>query len=278
MDHDRPTHRRYNEKEIGALIQRATTLHEQATGASEQNRALTIEDIEHIAAEIGLPPEYVRTAALELEGDLHANRSFSLLGGPFIIDQARAVDGTMTEEQWEQVVLEIRRFTGKTGQISELGRAREWIYALGEGGDGFNFTKTQVTVRPRNGQTSIQLRRHFGGAAFAWYALVVVWTIGFGLTAASDGVGPEGIAVIGGMGLGWLAIVRASLSVWTRRQKARLKKMASFLHQTLSPAAPQVLTNEPATETNEPATERIELPEMDEPEQITTAARRGTRV
>ena len=271
MDHDRPTHRRYNEKEIGTLIQRATTLHEAAAGAGQHNRMLTIEDVEHIAAEIGLPPEYVRTAALELEGDLHANRSFSLLGGPFVIDQARAIEGTMTEEQWEQLVLEIRRYTGKTGQISELGRAREWIYALGEGGDGFNLTKTHVTVRPRDGQTSLQFRRHFGGAAFALYALVLVFTVGFGLAAAGDGVGPEGIAVIGGMGLGLLGVVRASLSVWTRRQKARLKKMATFLQQTLSTASLRALTREPATE-------RIELPEMDESEQITTAARRGTRV
>ncbi len=43
MDHDRPTHRSYNEKEIGALIQRATALHEEATGSSQHNHALSIE-------------------------------------------------------------------------------------------------------------------------------------------------------------------------------------------------------------------------------------------
>ncbi len=34
MDHDRPAHRSYNEREIGALIQRATELHEEAMGES----------------------------------------------------------------------------------------------------------------------------------------------------------------------------------------------------------------------------------------------------
>ena len=61
MDHDRPAHRSYNEKEIGALIQRATEMHEEAMGTSE--RSLSLKEIEHIAAELGLPPEYMRTAA-----------------------------------------------------------------------------------------------------------------------------------------------------------------------------------------------------------------------
>ena len=78
MDHDRPTHRSYNEKEIGALIQRATALHEEATGASEHTRSLSIEEVEHIASEIGLPPEHVRTAALEMEDRLYTDRSFSI--------------------------------------------------------------------------------------------------------------------------------------------------------------------------------------------------------
>ena len=89
MNHDRPAHRSYNEKEIGALIQRATELHEEATGASEHNRSLSIEEVEHIASEIGLPTGHVRTAALEMRDRLHSDSAFSFWGGPFVIDQTR---------------------------------------------------------------------------------------------------------------------------------------------------------------------------------------------
>jgi hypothetical protein len=41
---DQGKHRSYNEKEIGALIQRATELHEEAIGTSE--RSLSLEEIE----------------------------------------------------------------------------------------------------------------------------------------------------------------------------------------------------------------------------------------
>ena len=276
MDHDRPTHRSYNEKEIGALIQRATALHEEATGASEHTRSLSIEEVEHIASEIGLPPEHVRTAALEMEDRLYTDRSFSIWGGPFVIDQARVVDGTMTEEQWEQILLEIRRFMGRRGRVSEVGRAREWRHTLGEGDDGFNLTKTEVTIRPADGQTSIQIRKHYGGTAVPAYLgaffLSILFTI---LTIeAFDGMGlPDLVnwALLGGIGFGALAVVRGSISLWARRQKERLKRLTDLLQQTLSASSSHVLANEPTPGL-------IEIPEMDEPEGVPVEPRRGIRI
>ncbi len=276
MDHDKPTHRRYNEKEVGALIQRATALHEETTGTAQQHRALSIEEVEHIAAEIGLPPEHVRTAALEMEDSLHASKAASLWGGPFVIDQARVVDGTMTQEQWEQVVMELRAFTSKKGQIDEVGRAREWVHTVGEGDSGFNFVKTRVAIRPDADQTSIQIRKHYGGVAIPAYvgafffsALLAIFTIeGF------DGLGLSNLVnslILGGSVLGALALVRGSISLWARRQKERLKRLTNLLHQTLSASSPKGLANEPAQDL-------IELPETDEPEGVGVESRRGLRI
>ncbi len=271
MDHDRPAHRSYNEKEIGALIQRATEMHEEAMGTSE--RSLSLKEIEHIAAELGLPPEYMRTAALELEDRVSSDRAFSVFGGTFVINQARVVDGTMTQEQWEQVVMELRAFTGKKGQVDEVGPAREWIHAIGEGDEGFNFVKTRVAIRPGDGQTSIQIRKHYGGTAVPAYLgafflstlLTIMVLHGRGL---SDLVY---FAIAVGIGFGAFAVVRASISLWARRQKERLKRLTDLLHQTLSASSSQVLANEPTTKL-------IELPEMDEPEGVPVEPRRGIRI
>ena len=43
--------------------------------------------------------------------------------------------------------MELRAFTGKKGYIDEVGSTREWTHAIGEGDEGFNFLKTQVTNR-----------------------------------------------------------------------------------------------------------------------------------
>ena len=269
MDHDKPTHRSYNEKEIGALIQRATELHEEAIGTSE--RSLSLEEIEHIAAELGLPPEYMRTAALELEDRVNSGRAFSVFGGPFFIDQARVVDETMTEEQWADIVLELQRFSGSTGKISTLGRVRQWLHAIGEGDGGFNFVKTRVTLRPGDDQTSIQIRKHYGGVAIPAYLVVFFISIFLLLAAINEFPNPVTLVLAAGGVIGALAGVRTLISLWARRQKERLKRLTNRLQQTLSASRPQVLMNEPTTEL-------IELPEMDEPEGVPVEPRRGIRI
>ena len=268
MDHDGPTHRTYNEKQIGALIQRATELHEEATGASE--RGLSLAEIEHIAAELGLPPEYMRAAALELDGREPSDSAFSLFGAPFVIKQARVIDGTMTPEQWEQVVMELRAFTGNSGHIDEVGNAREWMHYTGEGPNGINFQKTRVAIRPADGRTSIQIRKHYGGMALL-YAVPLGLLVFFTLVLLSEPPDPAKFALAAGSILGTLALVRGSLSWWAKRQKEKLKRLTTRLQQTLSPSTPQALANEPISEL-------IELPEADEPERITPETSQGTRV
>lgn len=274
MNHYRPARRSYNEKELRALIQRATELHEEASGGSE--RSLSLEEIEHIASELGLPPEYMRTAALELENRDNSDNKFSLWGAPFIIDQTRVVEGTMTEEQWQHIVLELRRFSGRTGKASEVGSAREWTHALGESDEGISFTRTQVTLRPEQGQTSIQIRKRYGGIAVAAYlgtfffsTLLTIFTI-----EAFDGMGlPDlvNFAILGGVVFGALAVVRGSISLWARRQKERLKRLTNLLHQTFSASLSEDLSVEPTAEL-------IELPEVDDADRIIAETRRGTRV
>jgi len=102
--------RGYTEKEIGALIKRATELQEQASGVSAGNLSLT--EIEHIATELGLSPEHLRTASVELEAGQISEKSFSFWGAPFVLDETRIVDEELSEDEWLQIVMELRRFSG----------------------------------------------------------------------------------------------------------------------------------------------------------------------
>jgi len=266
MDDNRPGRRRYNEKEIGALIQRATELHDGTMGASEHS--LSLKEIEHIATELGLPREHVQTAALEFENGRPSGKSFSFWGGPFVVDETRRVGGTMTEEQWADVVLELRRSTGRTGKISELGRAREWMHFIGESEDSVVFTKTQVTLRPGNDQTSIHVRKRFGGFAMLYvFPLCLAVFVTVVLSTAQPDL--TGFLFAGGSVVGAFAAVRALISSYARRQRTRLKTLADRLLTTLSSGV---------TPVHEPASERIDIPEPDAPEGAATESRRGVRI
>jgi len=288
MDHGKKGNRSYNEKEIGRLIQRATELHESATGESDRN--LSLREIEHIASELGLPREHLQAAALELEDSLNSAKPFRLWSGLFVIDETRVVGETMTEEQWEDIVLQLRRFTGREGKISTLGRNRQWVHALGEGDNGINFAKTQVTMRPGDGYTSIQIRKNFRGVAilYAIPLLLGIFFMGVLLTEPFDLVK---FAFAGGSLIGALVVVRTWISSWSKRQKGRFKILADRLQETIRVTPSTVQEVEPTkgqvgvAERDESAPELIELPEQDESiaetddrEQVSPSERRGTRV
>lgn len=256
MDREKRAQRSYNEKEIGALIQRATELHEEARGNAAGG--LTLKEIEHIAAELGLPPEYLRKAALELKGRPDPDAKFSLWGRPFVIGQARVVDGTMSEEQWGEIVSELRSSAGGAGHVSEIGKAREWFRSIGEGDGGFNFSKTRVSVRPGDEETSIRIQKHFGGTAVvAYVAAVALGVIAFGFFL-SEGFSDLTSLIIGfGLGLSSLALVRTSIALWARRQKDRLRKLADALAGMLSAPSSDTPLIQPTPE--------LEPPELDKP-------------
>ena len=242
MDKKRLPHRRYDEKELRALIQRATELSEGASGGSEGSLSLT--EIERIAAKLGLPPEHVRTAALESEvrAPSASARSFRLFGAPFVIDHARVVDATMTEEQWSQIVMGLRSFTGKKGQLDEVGSAREWTHAVGEGEGGVNFVRTRVAVRPGDGHTSIEVRKQYGATAIPAYVVTLILTV-----LALEAVELPNLLNFGIL-LGAFAAVRGSIATWARRQKERLGRMTDLLQQTLSAPRAEVVAAPEAAE------------------------------
>lgn len=218
--------RTYNEQEIGALMKRATEIHEASEGAS--HRYLSLDEIEHLATELGVPAEALRTAALELEHGRGPSRKRNLLGGPFAAEEMRVVNGEVSDSYWEDVVLDLRQATGRTGRISETGQAREWSYHMGEGDDGVNFTKTKVTVRPKDGQTSIHIRKQYGGLAL-WYPAAFIPLVSLMLAVTNAFPGPV-------VGFGSLAAVMAAMIVVrtvvassSDRKKDKVRKLADRL-------------------------------------------------
>ncbi|NNF57141.1 MAG: hypothetical protein HKN04_02770 [Rhodothermaceae bacterium] len=235
--------RHYSEKELGALIQRATELQEAAEGTHDTH--LSLEDIEHIATELDLDPAHLRKAALELESRVDTERGPTLWGGPFAVEQARVADGPLTDEQWEQVVQALRRFTGGTGETSTIGPAREWSRGFGDG--SITIVRTGVTLRPQDDQTTIQVRHQYGGVMFVAYVLAFFGGAGVaGMTLDGGGLADLlNVTIAGASGVGGLGVVRASVSLWAARQQKRLQRLAGLVHHTFASSIPVPPVHEP---------------------------------
>ena len=225
--------RLYSEHEMGLLIQRATELQQAKDDALEHG--LTFEEIERIATELGLDSDSLRTAAMDLDEGFGNQKTNGFFGGPFEIELKRVVEGAMTEEEWGDIVQELRRIKGHSGKVSEIGKTKEWTHAI-DAGLGF----TRVSISPRNEQSTILIQDRYKG----WAILLYVAALFGGIALPGFIISAEGIVlpdlmepiVLGGGIATVFAVVRTGLSIWGRKQREKLQHVLSRISANLSSA------------------------------------------
>jgi hypothetical protein len=239
--------RRYREDEVKEIVKRASEL--EASNPT-QSGAMTIGGIESLAAEVGIEPAVVRSAAKSLEkrssqaptAPAQVNR---ILGAPSTLMFERIVEGELPPSEFPTLVEEIRRELQHVGQVSQLG----WSFAWTMTRSGNMRRDLEVAVTVRGGQTRIVVRENLGpliGAIFG----------GIG-----GGVGGGGMGPIAGIGLGVLGLppeaIVAIIPIWLstvygiartvyRRQVTKREKSFSDLADRLAELTEQLIPRRPA--------------------------------
>jgi hypothetical protein len=159
--------RRYTEEETALVLKRAAELqaHSPSTG---DVRSMTLTEIEQVGKEAGIEKALVRRAAKELQRPIQTGTSSAFLGGPTSIRIERIVEGEVPESVYEFLVEEIRAQLGDMGNVSTLGRSLAWT--TGPVMQGSTSTRAvNVSVTPRNGQTTIRVEEKLGLLAGQWF-------------------------------------------------------------------------------------------------------------
>lgn len=237
-----PPGRLYDDRQIGALIKRAAELQESDSHGGD--RGLTLHEIERIAAEIGIAPAHLRAAAVDLESAAAGSFATRVLGGPFTVGASGSVEGSLSDEQWEGIVAELRRLTGSSGSATMVGRRREWTRTVSDLGNVLETT--EVVATPHEGHTRIELRSRFGGGARLAY-LAGLLLGGGAAGAVLDGTAYAELMnwlILGGGGLGGIGAARLSIGYWARRKRESLRTIATWLQrETASDAASPIATD-----------------------------------
>ncbi len=192
MSSDLPTPaRRYGDKEVRRLLQRAADLQKQESVReyADDGGGLTLADLQEVAAEAGIHPRYIQQAAAGIEQSRPSGFASRLAGTGLTITVERVVPGELPEEGFEQAILEIQRAFSGSGNPSMVGRTLMWKSDTMD-----HQSSLQVTVSSRRGETRIRAEeRLHGTAAAAHFGLVVGAGTGVGM-----GVGVSvGLAVLG---------------------------------------------------------------------------------
>lgn len=110
----------YDEKDIEKILSRALELQRRTKGAeldSEENEKLSLEEIEEIAKESGLSPEYVRQAAYEYEGIPVEEPIFKDTGSRNEVELIGYANGKVDQKTWVELRAMIEYHFDSPGKV-----------------------------------------------------------------------------------------------------------------------------------------------------------------
>ena len=214
--------RRFSDDEVARILARAVEL--QAARADVGTNSLT--DIEQAAAEAGIDPALVRTAAAEMQGSQPQAQPAAVgFFGPTSVTCETSVDGVLDADGLALVHEVLQHAIGLPVTPSTMGRSVQWSYVDPQGG-----RSVMASITSRDGRTIVRFHERLGGLMGGIYGGVGGGAGGGGIIpllaiGGSVLLGPVG-GVVGGLVGAGLSLfgTRALYLFVARRREARLRE------------------------------------------------------
>ncbi len=189
--------RKYDTQQVKDIVQRAANAE---VHHPTDHDALTLGTVQRIGAEVGIRPERIKDAAAALDPwAKKPGKGGGLLGGRSKIDLELVLDREVTEEQYEEVLAEIRGAMGEVGRLNQtLGKSLSWNSLSFQNTLEGSGRLTHVMISPSGGKTRIRITEG-GGQHFALLASVVfVGFMGGALLTRLLGIPEMMLPIMGG--------------------------------------------------------------------------------
>ncbi len=223
--------RRFDEREIARILERAAELQQRAPLEPTDAAGLTLTELEQVATEAGIDPRHVRAAAAALDTD--APVAGALLGAPLRAELERTVDHEVQPAEYETLANVIGGTLAGPGYASTLGKSFEWNSA--------NPQRTlRVTITPRAGHTTIRIEERFGNLVGGLFGGIVGGVGGGGGGAAIGVIGGAlgdiglGLAVAALAAVGSFVLARTIFRSVARHRVRQLHRLLDALSEQLA--------------------------------------------
>lgn len=227
----------YTDAELAQILRQAAALRWGGEGDEPRH---SLEDIQLVAQQLGIPAQMVEQAANALPRIPRRARLIRFLFGRSSSFTTSAVVGHhVTPDAFSDVATAIRSFTGREGQTTELSESMEWR-------DRRDTSETVISIIPRGEETLVRVFGDFdywklgpfAAAALGVVLIIVLVAAGVNMSGASP-LWVVGLGVAGGVVL-W-AVARF---YWSRLARKAARRVISYRKQTadaiveLRPAVP----------------------------------------
>ena len=223
--------RRYSDEDVRRLLALAAEAEGAAT--TEPDRPWTLGEVEQIGAEAGIAPQAIAAAALALERPPVLPEHGRYFGLPVAVARAVPLGRTLSDEDWEQLVAQLRDTFAAEGRIRVSGARREW-----------RVGNLRVTYEPAGNGALLQLRTRKGNARAVLQLglLLLLIAVVAGVVATAGVVGDPGdvgllaFARVAGLGGVLLLLVGAlRLPAWARVRAGQFESLAVFARGIVAP-------------------------------------------
>lgn len=225
--------RRYSEQEVAFILEQASAAQENLPSALPSGEGLSLAQLQDIAREVGIAPEFVARAARAVErGDLVATQRRTWFGLPIGVSRTVEFDRPVTDAEWNRLVTTLRETFDARGHIRQEGAFRQWnngnLQALLEPTERGH--RLRLSTRKGN---AVMLMRLGVGMLVGAAVLLVVQLLAAPHAVATPFWIPAMYAVMGAGALGSLAV---QLPRWARTRAAQMEAIA----EKAATAAPQL--------------------------------------
>src|SRR5687767_1381688 len=117
--------RRYNEDEVAAIFANAANAQEISRRPIASDTGMTLAELQEIGREVGIAPDAVAQSA-ELVDQRSRPTGRSFLGLPVSVGITAELGRTLTEAEWERLVVDLRETFEARGKVSGHGSFRQW--------------------------------------------------------------------------------------------------------------------------------------------------------
>ena len=213
--------RRYDDEEIAEILERATT---SETGVQPATRGsgegLTLAEIQEIGSEVGIAPARISDAARAMSSQALTGTPKTFLGAPRSVSRIVRIPRALDDDEWTRLVADLRHTFDAVGKVSSHGSLRSWTNGnlqvhLEPDGDGY-----RVRMRTVKGNVA---PRAAVSAAFIFLAVIFLLQL---FVEGADLRGLIMVGMFGGVGLGQLGFLRATLPNWALERATQMEGLA----------------------------------------------------
>lgn len=213
----------FSKKEIGEILSKASEIQNRKDISGDQD-GLSKKEILEIAHEVGIDENSVFEALQNIQNP-ESNTPFSWIRGTSKTQAITTINKEISDDDWEDIILEVRRITGGIGRINKVGKSFEWEQSVKDIG------YKHLSLSPKDGKTKIQFVNSWSGIKFI--VSFFSFLIPFMITAISQDGSTNTIlfssilATLGG--LAGLSASRIFLKLYFERQKERANSLLSAI-------------------------------------------------